>query len=575
MKAIKNVVNTVNKIKVFHLIIGIALTAVYFTVFSLMSNFSDRAELTRDTWSYQSIAVNFANGHGFHRSGLMDEFSEYKFEKGYDVRYFDKFTTHGGIIDLHRNIGYPLFLSFIYTVFGVSPIAAKFIQLLLLCFVAGFLPWIGSKLWPRWGLLAGIISGLVFIVSDHGMAGEISTMSLTVFAIFIILIGIVNYDENRNWKAAIILGFVFATALLIKGSLIFIPFLYLFIHLIKSYKAKNSAELKNGGVVTMAFIALLIPWNVYLNVQQNAVKGQLSEIKSIILNEELTLNEKGEEIDLVSPGFGKGFLNEVDFTKTEIAELVDSVLPEVRRNGFYSEDTLVNRYTRIARLEQSLATSSFSFLRVVIPTHSFLQGHNEYVLNKGAYPLWRFNKSSFYYNDGMGEASSIARVLNFYAHHPDMFFRIIWKKVVLGFSSMKFLWLILLLYLVEVLGCFLAKYWRAGRGYALATLPLVLLPWYYPVEHNTVLSISLLICIVAVIGVTSLGKQSIFSAPVSIRIVFLNFFILTVVLLGKERWVRTIDFMLMLVAVQYLLVYFFEYVLSNKWQGKISKGVAH
>ncbi|MBL4578639.1 MAG: glycosyltransferase family 39 protein [Flavobacteriales bacterium] len=539
-------------------ILSLSLGLCYYLFFAYRANFTDTAELARDSWSYQSIAVNFANGRGFHRVGNMGDFAGYKFADNYNRRYHNKFMVFGGAVDLQRNLGYPLFLSVVYKIFGVSPLIAKYIQLLLLVMVASFLPWIGRHFWGKTGILSGVISGILFLGSSSYVAGQIMSESLIITALFLIIAAYINYDSKKNRLSSVVLGLALGAGLLVKGSLIFIPLLLLLHMAWQYYKSKEKKSLTNLAIVLLFSVIPVLPWTLFVNIRERSVKQTLAEIKEIVFDEDLSLSQKQAVFEKGSFSMGKGFLPTRELSAIEKGVLRDSLLPAVRKNGFMLTDTILNPLARMALLEQITTAPSIHFLRLFVVQNLLLDGHNEYMKDGGWYPEWRSDPESFYNNDEMEGSSSITRVVNFYLHHPSSIFKLMWLKFNSAMSQFHLLWLISLLLIVEPIMTLVQRRAQARPlkfALLLLTLSIISTPFYLPVESGGIFSISLLMVLALSLLLLTRGRYTTLEAPLVLSTVFLNFFFIIIIGIGIARWTMVMEFVIAITAVNYLLRY--------------------
>ena len=545
-----------------------ALFLVYGSVFFFLSAFTDTAKLARDTWSYQSIAVNFAKGYGFHTTGNICDFNEYKFENDLNQRYLNKFNAFGGFTDVHRNLGYPLFLSMVYYVFGIHPLAAKYIQLAMLVFIAALLPRIGHHYWGKTGYVSGFIAGPFFLAGNYRLAGSIMSEPLVAFAVLLIVMGCIYFEIKKTTGSGIVLGIVFGICLLIQGSLILIPPLYVGYYLIKN----------PGGyfrcLMLVFFTAIVVlPWSVFISRKAKLMKNDLVQIKQLVLDNSLSINEKNAKINDINPAMGKGLLPSRNFTEPEKSLLIDSILPQVRRNGFILQGAIITDMDKLCLLEQAVSTSSFALLRYLIPLKGFLDVHNEYMKEGEWRPEWRNDKKSFYNNDGMGNSPAAFRIANYYLYHPSQILSNIIFKIQSGFSGFVFLWIILLLYLTERVvetGCTVSlkrnRVPKVVLCFVLA-LPIPLIVFYYKEILSGLPIIPVLIgaCLLMYL-ITKTNKSDPIAiglkAPVIFLTVFINFLLITVIAMGVERWIRVMDFLFVLTAVYYALKCLEVYLLN-------------
>ena len=550
-------VNFLLKLSKFQVSITLCLIVAYVAIFSQIVEFTDRALLASDTWSYQSIAVNFAKGHGFHRSGKIEPIDEYKFSDNYNPRYFNIFNTYTGIVDVHRNLGYPLFLSSIYRVFGISPIIAKYIQLLLLIIIASLLPWLGYVIWNNIGFLSGLIASPLFLIQNFRISEQIMSESLVIFTLFLMVTSCIYCELRKTRKSAIILGLTFGIGLLVKGNLLFIPLLYFLYYLIRCNQDKESLGLKNFFIIVGFFLLPIIPWILFVNIQNNLIKDKLKQVKAVILSDDILIIEKSVIIDGIYPQVGRGFLSKRELTFEEKRMLSDSIFPKIKRSGNKLIDTSINPVIKLALLEKILNSSSFGFLRVLGRKYYALDFHNEYVIGDGGHAEWRIKKNSFYNNDKMGDASSASRILNFYREHPLLMFKLMWKNLNAGFSHFNYLWVILLLIITEGtinLSNKLIRWQWFGKALRVLALPFILLPVYYPLSDNSFIPISLLV-ITALLVLRFLykGKQITYSVPPIFLFVLINFVFFSIIAKGESQWTQVMDFLIVLTAMYYLL----------------------
>jgi len=191
----------------------------------------DKALFGGDEWEYQSMAVNFATGHGLKFGGILP-FNEYAFDTSRSTpEYYAQFEEagkQGGTYDFYRTPGYPFVLGLIYKVFGVRPHVAIAMQVLWVAAVSALLPILGRTLLGWRGFIAGVVGGAVFFVGAVRNVQELMTEGLIIVACFGVTWAWAYVCRRPSSRIApALLGLSLAAALLVKGSLIFLPPLFL------------------------------------------------------------------------------------------------------------------------------------------------------------------------------------------------------------------------------------------------------------------------------------------------------------------------------------------------------------
>lgn len=260
------------KIKI--ITICVVLVLIYSTIYFPKSNLEDGAFFGGDTWVYQSQAVNFIKGHNLTFGGI-ESYDTYKFSPGYGsphnaglegFQYFMEVGKQGGIQDFFGTPGYPFFVGLVYKIFGVHPAIAKQIQLFLLIVTASFLPLIGFYYWRARGLVSGIIAGHIFL-SHYALTlpKDILTESFIVFVIFSIIILSIIWERNKNPRNTFLLGLSISYGLLVKGSLVFVPILFLaYFFILYRNKIINFSSCV---VLLVGILCLVVPWSVFASVK--------------------------------------------------------------------------------------------------------------------------------------------------------------------------------------------------------------------------------------------------------------------------------------------------------------------
>jgi 4-amino-4-deoxy-L-arabinose transferase-like glycosyltransferase len=470
----------------FKYLFHILLFVVLYSVFVTPADFTDDAFFGGDTWEYQSMAVNFAKGHGINKFGGIENFDTYKFAKPEHLpEYYTSFVQRAGMDNFFRPPAYSLFLGLIYKLFGISPRIAKLIQLALLTIVAVCLPWIGFHYWKLEGLISGFIAAPIYLVTNHKLAEVILTEALTAFSLFLIVAGYIFFEKRNSTVSAVLLGIALGFAVLVKAILIFIPLLAGIWLLYTFFRRREKRILKNMLVIIISALFTISPWSLYASMKSN----------SFIL--------------LSTQGGG-----------------------------------------------------------------SLLDGNNEFNSDGGWHPEWRNRKDSFYNNGALAQASTIEKIARFYTQHPSLLPRLIVKKLVKGFVPMMFLLLIIAIFIIEryvvCIEMYVKNTFRAFVYYTFALFMLTLSTFgvyflsekpsslYAVFRGNLLISILLLIAVslpLLLVRLKNVGLR----IPSVFVMIFLNFVILIALFFAdsgvyKSRFVQVMDFIFILVALQYLLM---------------------
>lgn len=243
---------------------------VYSIYYFPRAKFEGGAYFGGDTWAYQSWAVNLVKGHGL-KFGGIESYETYKFSPGYGAphnagvegyEYFMKVGGQGGVQDFWGTPGYSIFLGAVYKIFGINPGAAKQVQLLLLIIVAGFLPYIGFVYWEKVGFVSGIIAGAVFL-NKYAVVlpRDILTEPFIVFMIFLTIVYTIVWQKNKTWFHALVLGMIISYDLLVKGSLVYVSFMYL-VYFVVLWR-KRMIPLLQVILLFVGICSIAVSWSIY------------------------------------------------------------------------------------------------------------------------------------------------------------------------------------------------------------------------------------------------------------------------------------------------------------------------
>ena len=442
--------------------LSLILLVIYSVLLLPKIKFNNEVKFSGDAWQYQSMAVNFAAGQGLMKMGAVqgDYRQIYKFSdevKTIDqpnLSFFISLGEKDGEYNFYRAPGYIVFLGTIYKLFGVNPAAVKNIQMLLIIFVAAFLPYIGWHFWKNSGIMAGVLAGIFFLKEyarsvprDLAISypGDIMAEPLIAFSLLIWILAFIFWQKRPKAIRAIGLGAITGLCLLIKGTNIFLPLLtgvYLW--------------RKKTGLTTFIFglVLTILPWSVYASTTSG---------KIIIIS-----------------------------TQAETA---------------------------------------------------LLDNNNEYALDGGWHPEGYSldNPDAFYSQPEIKSLPLPQKLLAFYLAYPRLIPMMISEKIRLGFGGFFYLTYSLILIAASII----PRLWLPASA---GIIYLFFHPDLFNISRPLFRIDLLLLTTTALVA----AKRKL-DLPASLMILFLNYLLLAVIVLGWPRLNQVIDFVFMLVFFRYLL----------------------
>ena len=423
--------NNLVNIKKYRNIIIIITGILFYIIFSFLSKFDDKVPFSGDSIGYQTIAVNFAKGHGFNIYGGIDSFNTYCFklvniidvEEGVVHKKDDLYGLHSAQVNYYRSPSYPIIIGLIYKIFGICPLIVKYIQLLLLVIATCFLIITSYRLWGIRGFYIGWVSSILLLTCTYKVAGDIMTEVMVLFILSLILFLLVCFFKHKRTIYAILIGVIFGLAFLTKGSVIFIPIIFAFSMLIKIFRFKDFNLLGKLIVITCLAFATILPWIIYINIKASEEIKELQFYRKQILNSQYRFNG--------STTIVKKMLNEIvlKFDKKRVLHLIDKKINNIEF-VFLSKE---GGYTIIAGNNEFCTDGGF---------------HWEGGGNISPFSTYQ---NTFYYNDGMEFKNPIKRVLNFYKYNINLIPIIFPNKIISGFFGLFFYLALLFLLIIELL----------------------------------------------------------------------------------------------------------------------------
>jgi 4-amino-4-deoxy-L-arabinose transferase-like glycosyltransferase len=171
-------------------------------------------------------------------------------------------------IGIFRTPLYPLFLAFIYFLFGVKPWVVIIFQFLLNVCSIGLVYVLGKKIFNK---QTGIIASALYLIEPYSVFYSSSLLSdgLFTFVFLLSMLLLVYAFENNKIIYLCFSALLLGIATLIRPISQYFPvFIILFILFFKNFKL--SMRIKSIIVYTLIFLAVLAPW-LYRNYSKTNV----------------------------------------------------------------------------------------------------------------------------------------------------------------------------------------------------------------------------------------------------------------------------------------------------------------
>jgi len=182
--------------------------------------------------------------------------SAWYYEKGIDIASGKGYSIEG-IPTAYYPIGYPLFLSLVFTVFGNSIFAAMIMNLILSAGILVFTYFISKKIFDSEN--TGRISLFLFAIYPNFIAYT-SILATEILFLFLLLYGIyILLKFKNNLWALLSAGFAWGLMSLVKPQGFFIPLLIVAFLFLRDKKALTG-KLKTLSIIYIIMLITLLPW---------------------------------------------------------------------------------------------------------------------------------------------------------------------------------------------------------------------------------------------------------------------------------------------------------------------------
>ncbi len=405
----------------------VVTTIIVAALFQCFLGFDSGVEITRenDEWEHQSMAVNFANGHGLHKLGGYDDFGAYDYKKCDAVFPFlrvlhEEFPTEY----YHRNIGFSIVAGMVYRIGGNKSMHLKIFHFFLLIIAWFFCIHAIKKYMIDKALYKWLIYLTpVFLVACFKYVDVIGDDIYIVIFFTFLLYAVLSWEAKASWKTTFLMAIFFLSSLLFKSTLVFLCLFLIPLALFKKDRAVRGIQL----IFIMSMIALyVITYSNYVNKKYNAFEPyNASLLSNSVLN--------------------------ADWSKE------DSIYIEKYNLDYENKGNVdFDKYKRIAHY---LFERQFYYPKEITltgqGTYLFIDGNNEHCATSlyetiGSWtPAWKFDPGSFYHNYDF-KTHPLIKVFQFYINKPWFIVPITTNKLKAGFTNHSLMLLLTVFQLLMV-----------------------------------------------------------------------------------------------------------------------------
>jgi len=188
--------------------------------------------------------------------------------------------------------GYPIFLAFVYFLFGHNYQIVRIIQFLLLAGMGAIVYFIARK-FLNFSRILAFLTSLTIIIWPYFVL--YSTLILTeILFIFFLLVSVslfLEFSTTPSFKNALLTGFFFGLANLFRPVIVLLPFWMVFFFLIFGKKRGKNFSLSKIFLLLVIFLLMLAPWTIrnYFQFHKLIIyPGLTSVLKGIYLTPDYT-----------------------------------------------------------------------------------------------------------------------------------------------------------------------------------------------------------------------------------------------------------------------------------------------
>lgn len=362
---------------------------------------------SNDEWEHQTLAVNYAYGHGLFRLGFYEDPGKY--DLGTYENAFPTLRTIAQDFPMpfyYRNAGTNWFNGNFYRLFGVDAGKLRLFQFGLAVLAWGLLSLILYKqITYYWQLAIYFWAGLAFYYFSFPIIDLVGDESMQLFTNTLLFFVLLRWRKNLTVLNTLAIVLVLIYSLFLKSTLLLLPPMLLAVELITG-NFKHFAALVLVSLITFLFVEKYS--DVVNDLHRHANYPDPQKFNSAILHSHWSAKDSA-------------FISKYHLKPSREPQ---AVLPE-----FYH---IYNQVMAIIYLHNIQDTVRFLMSQQSLL--NFIHGNNIYCLEEpvkhvGSYkPAWLIDSANFFYGAQPG-LPSVLRIIAFYKIHYPLLPQLIRNKM--------------------------------------------------------------------------------------------------------------------------------------------------
>lgn len=386
-------------------------TAACIYAYSLLYNFHRGCDLisSNDEWEHQSMAVNYAKGHGLYKLGAYTDIKYYHIDS-YDFTFpfLKKIFTEFPTEYYYRSCGFSFVAGTIYKITNTDPFNLRvfnFILIILSWIIICYSIYSISRNIKIFQTLLFLLPA--FIISNFYFINLIGDDTLVIFSLSLVFFSLIKWARNPSPITTVLVTICLLFSIFIKSTLIFIPlFLFIFAFI---FKEKKRAITVSSIIINSILFVIILFFSSKLNEKNKAYKYPEQEKFHKAVMSAVWTNKDSAFVREYNLSCKK--ITEFDYTKyKEVASYIFERTFYTKRNFFLTGQSL----------------------------YLLIDGNNEACSGEvekhiGSWkPFWKTTPQSYFYNYN-GESSPYIEVIKFYLQKPFFIPLIMYKKLFAGY----------------------------------------------------------------------------------------------------------------------------------------------